>query len=152
MTGRTSSQVAFGAPTAQYYVREDHVALSGDELTSPKQSTDQSGSPDVTFSFNSKVAMAFQQVTSAIAHRGALLSGLGNTFNQHFAIALDAQLITVPQIDFKTYPNGIAGDNGADITAGFTTKSARDLATQLRLAPLPIHLRLTSTNRLSVNH
>jgi SecD/SecF fusion protein len=146
-----SSQVASGAPTAQYYVLKDHVALFGNDITHPQQSTDQTGSPDVTFSFNPKGAKAFQQITSMIARRGALVSGPGNALNQHFAVALDTKLITVPQIDFKTYPDGIPGDNGADITAGFTTKSARDLATQLRLGALPIHLRLISTNRLSVN-
>ncbi len=145
-----SSQVASGAPTAQYYVLKDHVALFSNDITNPKQSTDPSGSPDVTFSFNSKGAKAFQQVTSTIAHRGDLVSGLGNTLNQHFAVALDTKLITVPQIDFKTYPDGILGDNGADIIGGFTIQSARDLATQLRLGALPIHLDLISTNRLSV--
>jgi preprotein translocase subunit SecD len=49
-----------------------------------------------------------------------------------------------------TYPNGIPGDNGADITASFTTKSARDLATQLRLGALPIRLHLISAKRLTV--
>jgi hypothetical protein len=62
-------------------------------------------------------------------------------------VALDTKLITVPQIDFKTYPEGIPGDNGADITAGFTIQSARDLAPQLRLGALPIQLDLISTNR-----
>jgi SecD/SecF fusion protein len=145
-----SSQAAAGAPTAQYYVLRDHVALSGNDITNPQQSTDQSRSPDVSFSFNSKGARAFQKVTSAIAHRGDLISGLGNTFNQHFAVALDTKLITVPQIDFKTYPDGILGDSGADIMGGFTSQSARDLATQLRLGALPINLHLISAKRLSV--
>jgi SecD/SecF fusion protein len=144
-----SSQLASGAPTAQYYVLKDHVALFGNDITNPQQSTDQTGSPDVTFSFTSNGANAFQQVTSTIAYRGALVSGVGNTFNQHFAVALDTILITVPSIDYKTYPNGIPGTSGADITGGFTIQSARDLATQLRLGALPIHLRLISATRLS---
>jgi preprotein translocase subunit SecD len=144
-----SSPVASGAPTAQYYVLRDHVALFGNDIANPQQSTDQSGRPDVTFSFTSKGVKVFQHVTSTIAHRGALVSSVGNTLNQHFAVALDTKLITVPQIDFKTYPDGIQGDNGADIAGGFTIQSARDLATQLRLGALPIHLHLVSTKRLS---
>jgi preprotein translocase subunit SecD len=90
-------------------------------------------------------------MTSTIAHRGVLVSGPGNTLNQHFAIALDTMLITVPEIDFKIYPTGIRGDNGADISAGFTIQSARDVAKELRLGALPIQLRLISTKRLSVS-
>jgi len=138
-----------GAPSAQYYVLKDHVALFGNDITNPQKSTDQSGNPDVTFSFNPKGAKAFQHVTSTIAHRGDLVSGLGNTFNQHFAVALDTKLITVPQIDFKTYPDGIPGDNGPDIASVFTVQSARDLATQLRFGALPVRLHLISAKRLS---
>lgn len=38
-----------------------------------------------------------------------------------------------------------------DITAGLTTQSARDLATQLRLGTLPVNLRLISEKPLSVH-
>jgi RNA polymerase sigma factor (sigma-70 family) len=132
---------AWGDPTAQFYVLRDHVSLFGTDVTNPQQSTDQAGNPDVTFGFNSKGQSAFQKVTAAIAHRGDL-SGLGTTLNQHFAVAPDTRLITVPLIDSKTFPNGISGKFGADITGGFTTQSASDLATQLRLGPLPINLQL----------
>ncbi|HEY1967083.1 MAG TPA: hypothetical protein VGH89_04000 [Pseudonocardia sp.] len=140
----------FNSPSAQFYVLRDHVSLFGNDITNPQQSTDQSGSPDVSFGFTSTGAKAFQNVTAAIARRGDLVSGLGQTFDQHFAVALDTQLITVPSIDFKTYPDGIPGDNGAQITGGFTIQSAQDLATQLRLGALPIQLKLISTNRISI--
>ena len=136
-------------PNAQFYVLKDHVSLFGNEITNPQQSTDQGGSPDVTFSFNSKGNKAFEDVTSTIAHRGDLVSGLGQTLNQHFAVALDNKLVTVPQIDFKTYPDGIQGGGGADITGGFTIQSAQDLATQLRLGALPINLKLISESQVS---
>ena len=136
-------------PNAQFYVLKDHVSLFGNEITNPQQSTDQGGNPDVTFGFNSKGGSAFQKVTGEIAHRGDLVSGLGNTFNQHFAVALDNKLVTVPQIDFKTYPDGITGGQGADITGGFTIQSAQDLATQLRLGALPINLGLISESQVS---
>ena len=77
------------------------------------------------------------------------MSGLGQQLNQHFATALDNKLITVPQIDFKTYPDGIQGGGGADITGGFTIQSAQDLATQLRLGALPINLKLISESQVS---
>jgi SecD/SecF fusion protein len=141
-------QTNFNDPNAQFYVLKDNVSLFGNEITNPQQSTDQGGNPDVTFSFNSKGQNAFQNVTEAIAHRGDLVSGLGRQLNQHFAVALDNKLVTVPQIDFKTYPDGIQG-GGADITGGFTIQSAQDLATQLRLGALPINLKLISESQVS---
>jgi len=123
-------------PSAQFFVLKDHVALFGQDITNPQQSTDQTGAPDVTFGFTSNGNKAFSAVTAAIAHRGDLVSGPGETLNEHFAIALDTRLISVPSIDFKAYPDGIAGNRGADITGGFTTESAHDLATILRFGPL----------------
>ena len=82
-------------------------------------------------------------MTAAIARRGELDSGLGQQLNQHFAIALDNQLITVPFISYKQYPDGINGDNGADISGSFSISSAQNLANELRLGALPV--RLTAT-------
>lgn len=135
-----ANPTSLSSPTAQFYILRDHVSLFGNDITHPQQSTDFSGSPDVTFSFTSTGQKAFQSVTSAIAHRGALVSGLGQALNQHFAVALDNKLITVPSIDFKTYPDGIPGNNGADITGNFTIQSARNLATLLRYGPLSVNL------------
>ena len=136
-------------PTAQFFVLRDNVSLFGNDITNPQQSTDPSGAPDVEFGFTSHGKSAFQNVTAQIAHRGDLVSGLGQQYNQHFAVALDTQLITVPQIDYKQYPDGIPGDTGADITGGFTIQSAQDLATQLRLGALPINLKLISESQVS---
>jgi hypothetical protein len=127
-------------PRARYYVLRDHVALGGNDITDPRTSTDASGNPNVTFGFTSHGTRAFQRMTAAIAHRGDLVSGLGQTFNQHFAVALDGVLITVPQIDYKTYPDGIQGDRGADVSGGFTPEYARILAARMRLAALPLTL------------
>ena len=141
----------WSSPSAQFFVLKDHVALFGTDITNPQQSTDQAGSPDVAFGFTGKGQNEFQNVTAKIAHRGDLVSGLGQTLNQHFAVALDTQLITVPSIDFKTYPDGIQGNNGAEITGGFTINSAQDLATQLRLGALPINLKLISESQVSAS-
>jgi SecD/SecF fusion protein len=68
------------------------------------------------------------------------VSSLGDTLNQHFAVALDNRLITVPSIDYKVYPDGITGDHGADLSGNFTRQSAKDLAILLRYGPLPVNL------------
>jgi SecD/SecF fusion protein len=145
-----SHRVPIGDPSAQFYVLKDNVALRGNDITNPQQSSDpNSGQPDVTFGFSGNGKKSFQDVTAEIAKRGSLVSGLGQSLNQHFAVALDNQLITVPQIDYKTYPDGINGDNGADITGGFSITSAQDLANELRLGALPINLKLISESQVS---
>lgn len=127
-------------PSARFYVLKDHAALSGSDITNPHQSTDQSGAPDVTFGFTSKGKIQFQRLTADVARRGAQLSGLYRTDYQHFAVALDQRLVTLPQIDFPQYPNGIIDPRNADITGGFTTQSAKTVATLLRFGPLPVRL------------
>ena len=145
----TSNRTNPASPSAQFYVLKDNVSLTGNDITNPQQSTDESGNPNVTFGFTGGGAKEFSNVTATIAHRGDTVSTLGQTLNQHFAVALDNKLITVPSIDFKTYPDGISGDQGAEITGGFTTTSAQDLATQLRLGALPINLKLISEQQVS---
>lgn len=135
-----SAPTKISNPSAQFYVLRDHAALFGTDITHPRQSTDPSGAPDVAFDFTTKGGPEFEKVTGQIAARGEQVSGLGPQLNQHFAIALDQHLLTVPQIDFKQYPNGITGGNGADITGGLTTPSAQTLATLLRFGPLPVSL------------
>jgi SecD/SecF fusion protein len=139
-----SKPTPVGDPNAQFFVLKDDAALRGSDITNPQQGTDPGTSqPDVTFGFSSEGKSEFQNVTANIAHRGDLVSGLGQTLNQHFAVALDNQLITVPFIDFKQYPDGINGDNGADISGSFTISSAQALANELRLSALPVGLRAT---------
>ncbi|HUA48403.1 MAG TPA: protein translocase subunit SecD [Solirubrobacteraceae bacterium] len=148
-----SHPTPIGDPSAQFFVLKDDVALRGSDITNPQESTDpNSGEPDVTFGFSSKGKSEFQNVTAQIARRGALVSGLGQSLEQHFAVALGGetnQLITVPYIDYKQYPDGINGDNGADISGSFTINSATDLANELRLGALPINLKLISEEQVS---
>ncbi len=136
-------------PTTQFYVLKDHVALFGNEISNPQASTDSAGSPDVSFGFTGAGKTAFQNVTAQIARRGQLVSPPGTKYNQHFAVALDQLLITVPYIDYSQNPDGIPGDTGADISGNFTTSSAQDLANELQLGALPIGLKLISQSQVS---
>jgi SecD/SecF fusion protein len=139
-----STPTPIGDPSAQFFVLKDDVALRGVDITNPRQSIDpNSRTPLVTFGFSNRGAREFQKVTANIAHRGDLVSGLGQTLNQHFAVALDDRLITVPFIDFKQYPDGLVGVKRADIAGSFTVRSAQDLATILRYGPLPVTLTAT---------
>jgi SecD/SecF fusion protein len=136
------------APDTQFFVLRDRVALTGAEITKPQQSTDSGGNPDVQFGLTRNGAKAFTNMTAAIAHRGSLDSGVGEKLQQHFAVALDGILVTVPQIDYTVYPDGIPTDQGAEIAAGFTISSARAFAAELRVGSLPLGLKLISDKHL----
>ncbi len=142
------------SPTAQFFVLKDQPALNGTQISNPTASTS-GAQPDVQFGFSHGGGDAFQKVTATIAHRGQQVS-IGTThLQQHFAAALDGQLLSVPQIDFTKYPDGIVNTGsstaGAQITGAFTTQSAKDLATQLRLGTLPVKLNLISETDVSAS-
>jgi hypothetical protein len=134
-----------GGPTDGYFVvRINGSLITDDEITSPRVSTDRnSRAANVEFGFTATGRRAFEALTKAVARRGSEVSGLGQTLNQHFAIVLDNRVISVPFIDYKTYPDGINGSQGADISGNFTRQSARDLAILLRYGPLPVALTAT---------
>ncbi|MEA2218447.1 MAG: SecD/SecF fusion protein [Solirubrobacteraceae bacterium] len=144
--------------TDLWYVLQDDVALQGKEIKNPEQQFDQgpggTGAPNVTFEFTSKGRKIWQQVTRQIADRGSRSVGLlpGQTAadaNQHFAIVLDDELISIPYIDFRKNADGIDGRNGSQISGGFTIKSAQDLAKLLKTGALPLKLDLIASSQVS---
>ncbi len=141
----------FGTPDAGYYVIRDRVALRGDQITNPAAGTDSTGQPDVTFGFQKNGANIFQNITQTISVRGKLDNppGANPPFYQHFAIALDNQLISVPQINFEQFPQGIPSSGGSEIYGNFTANTAAQLATQLRLGALPVKLTQISESQVS---
>lgn len=130
-----------------YVLMQDHPGLTGRDITSASQSFDQaagSQEPIVSMQFTEQGAQKFQDVTRALAQRGALRNGL-----QSFAIVLDGTIISTPTVDFKQYPNGISGNNGAQISGSFTTETARTLADQLNSGAIPIRLDVISQKQVS---
>jgi len=153
-----AGRVVNAAPSS-WYVLNDDPALTGADLTNPQPAFEvggaegilqvrrKTGKPDVTFGFTAHGKTAFERVTREIAHRGqeVQLPGVSKEeAEQHFAIVLDDQIITVPSIDFTRYPEGIDASTGSQISGGFTISSARNLANELRSGALPINLVLVS--------
>ncbi len=98
--------------------------------------------PIVTMQFTKKGAKKFAEITRLEAQRGKLLSntiGGGQQINQHFAIVLDREIKSFPSIDWKTYPGGISGSNGAQITGIGNIQEAKDLALVLQTGALPVN-------------
>lgn len=141
---------------AQYYVLRDRVALKGTDIKNPEQQFDQgaggSGQPIVTFEFTENGRKTWEEVTRGISQRGLENFAPGSnpqTAAQHFAIALDNELISVPFIDFQQNPDGIDGRNGSQIEGGFTIDSAQELANLLKTGALPVKLDLISQSQVS---
>ncbi|MDQ3630780.1 MAG: protein translocase subunit SecF, partial [Actinomycetota bacterium] len=133
--------------------------LAGTDIKNPEQNFSDGaggGGPNVTFEFTGGGAKKWQQVTRQIAQRGqgfvVNANGQpvsGETANQHFAIVLDDQLVSVPFISHQQNPDGIDGSAGSEISGGFTTKSAQALANQLKYGALPIELEPISQSQVS---
>ncbi len=131
----------FGSLTTNYYVLRDQAALFGNDVTNPVAGTDNSGNPDVQFGFTGNGSSAFNKVSNQIVNRGETL---GSNQPQHFAVALDNQLLVVPQD--KQF--GL-GNQGIEISGNFSTSSASSLANELRLGALPLKLKQISETRVT---
>jgi SecD/SecF fusion protein len=139
-----------------WFALKDNPALSGTEITSPKQETDEFGAPNVAFKFTDSGRQAFQEVTRQIAQRGAA-SAIGPSSAEtaeatsgHFAVVLDNEVKTRPIINYAQNPDGIDGRTGAQISGGFTSiEDAQELASFLQRGALPINLNLISQSQVS---
>jgi hypothetical protein len=132
------------AKSPQFYVLRNAPALSNSAITDPHANPARDTlAPGVAFGFTPSGRRAFEALTASVARRGALVSEPGQSLDEHFAITLDNVLLSVPFIDYKQYPDGIPGENGADVFGSFTTQSAKTLATLLRYGPLPVNLTAT---------
>ncbi len=105
-----------------FYVLNDEALLNGSDIKNPLASTDQNtGQPDVTFSFTPHGGEVFEHVTKQIAERGrdARLPGVSV---EHAAAALRDRArrpaLTVPIIDYTQYADGIDRGGGAEISGG----------------------------------
>ena len=148
--------------TAQpgWFALHDEYALSGSEITEPKQEYGQNGEPNVAFKFTDQGRENFQNVTRKIAQRGqaqaigpATSAEQAGALSGHFAVILDNEVQSRPIINFQENPDGIDGRGGAQISGGFNgehgLETAQELATTLQIGALPIDLHLISETQVS---
>ncbi len=118
------------------------------KLAGTRADFNQFGQPIVTMQFTGHGKKVFHEITKKEAQRGNL-AGNGNCSQtpppgvQHFAIVLDRQIQSVPYIDYCKNPDGIPGDNGAeiDLGAGGTIGDAKKLALVLQTGALPYNFK-----------
>ena len=108
------------------------------------------GQPIVLMQFTNAGEDKFGEITAEVARRGKRFSGLiGQDVNHHFAIVLDGQIKSWPTIDWREYPNGIQGSNGAQITGIGDIQEANDLALVLQTGALPVEFRTLEQTTIS---
>jgi SecD/SecF fusion protein len=145
-----------GIQHAGWYALKDQPALSGTDITRPKQEFDELGRPNVTFGFTEKGRQAFQEVTRRIAQRGQaqaigpVSEKVAEQTSGHFAVVLENEVKSRPIINYAANPDGIEGRTGAQISGGFNSPGqAQELATTLQIGALPINLKLISQTQVS---
>jgi len=140
-----------------WWVMLDNPVLGGSDIRNPEQNLEDGsgGAPIVTMEFSDRGREAFAETTRAIAQRGAdnaaINGGLQDPIgaSHSFAIRLDNELISTPYINFRENPDGIDGEQGAQISGGFTITTAQDLARLLKIGALPLRLDLISRSQVS---
>ncbi|WP_424989699.1 protein translocase subunit SecD [Fluviibacterium sp. S390] len=101
-----------------YYIVEDAVVVSGEELTDAQPAFDQNGRPAVNFRFNPQGARKFGEYTA-------------ENIGSPFGIILDGEVISAPVIQ-----SHIPGGSGI-ITGNFSVEGSTELAVLLRAGALP---------------
>ncbi|MGH3003024.1 MAG: protein translocase subunit SecD, partial [Gaiellaceae bacterium] len=112
--------------------------MNGNELklSGTRQDFDPtSGEPVVLMQFTKKGNKDFERVTKNEAIRGQIAQQ-----PQHFAIVLDNEIRSWPQIDYTQLPNGInPAGSGAQITGMASLNEAKNLALVLQTGALPVN-------------
>jgi preprotein translocase subunit SecD len=137
-TSPTSTSADYRAPSARFFALRDRTALTTAEVSGTHVTTD-SGQNAISVSLTARGTRALQTLTASIARRGRRL-GVGQDREfQHFAIVLDGALLTVPSLNYNTYPDGIVATHSSiEIVGGFSRATAQSIATVL----LPLNLKI----------
>jgi SecD/SecF fusion protein len=117
----------------------------------------QTSQPVVLMQFTGKGKKIFHEITRREAQRGAILCqgqrdrDAVQRCAQHFAIVLDGEIQSVPYIDFVRNPDGIPGDNGAqiDMGGGGGLGEAKRLALVLQTGALPVEFETAEQTTVS---
>jgi SecD/SecF fusion protein len=143
--------------TVNYYLFYHRPELTGKDLngSAVKQDFDQFGSPIVRLGFTSKGDHKFQEVTKKLYERGQLRKNEPGCQTssppcaQHFAIVLDGEIQTYPQIDYtdSTLSQGISG--GGEITGIGSVSEAQSIALVLQTGALPVSFKQVERSDVS---
>ena len=131
-----------------WYVFQNNPGLLGRDISEARSTISNPGiggsKPIVTIQFTGEGRQKFADITRELAVDGNLAGT-----PQRFAIILDGKIVSNPTVDYKTYPTGIDGRNGAQIEGNFSRGEADTLAKQINSGALPINLKVISQKQVS---
>lgn len=130
---RQFSQPQFYPPGYHWKIDDK---LDASDVIAADVGTDQSGQIAVNITFNEKGANEWNKITTA-----AVAAGQGSPLNR-VAIFLDNQVITAPDVIS-------ASSNQTQITGGFTSAQAQQLASQISAGALPAEIATVQSNEVS---
>lgn len=125
-----------------FVLLEDNPALTGDRIRSATAEAGNGGWV-TSMIFDGEGGRRFGEVTEKIAKDGALRGS-----PQRFAIILDDEIKSIPQIDYTQYPTGIKG-NQAQISGLDDREEASNLALVLNTGALPVRFEVVSKTQVS---
>jgi SecD/SecF fusion protein len=137
------SEGRFNRASGVWVLMKDKPGLDGNDIKSALGEV-QNGGWVTSMNFTGKGKGRFGDVTQKIAQRGAL-----RQTPQHFAIVLDQEVKSAPQIDYTQYPRGIRGGNGAVISGLDDKEEANNLALVLNTGSLPVTFEVVSKTQVS---
>lgn len=113
-----------------YYAIFQDAIIDGADLESASATFTEQGEAGVAFSFNSKAAKVFGEITT-------------QNIGKPFAIVLDGKVLSAPNIK-----EPILGGNGV-ISGSFTVEEANELALLLRAGALPAEIKIVQQQNIS---
>jgi SecD/SecF fusion protein len=126
------------------------------KLSGTRQDFDpQTSEPIVLMQFTGKGADKFHDITRDLAREGQVRASqlpAGTPKDAafgHFAIVLDDEIKSYPSIDYQENPDGIPGDNGAQISGIGSIREAKDLALVLQTGALPVKFKVVDQTTVS---
>jgi hypothetical protein len=115
---------------ARFFVLRDHVYGPGTQRLKHVTASERRGISTLNFDFAPRGQREFRQLTAGIARRGASLGKPNDPFLQHVAVIEDGTLLSVAQIDYRFYPEGIDPATGG-IPTGLLTSTTQHIAREL---------------------
>ncbi len=136
--------------SAQWWVLEDNVALSGDEVRSASVGQDQSGAPAVDLTFTGNGGKIFQEVTKQLYEEGQA-DMFSNPNGHRFAVVLDGRVVSLASIDPRDASLSLGIGGGRAQITGLSQSEASRIAKQIDLGALPVQLELQSETTVSAS-
>lgn len=122
-------------PTSRYVIR-DRPALSNEDIRNARYTVDSiTTEPAVSFDLTPAGAAKFQALTKGVAERGH-----GEPEAEHFGVVFDGEVLGIPAVNSREYPQGISGEKGVTLPGVLNGDQSSDVASILEIGPLPVAL------------